>query len=143
MEVFEAIRVRRSVREYRPDPIPEDLLERVTEALRLAPSACNYQPWRFILVRDPRLRSEVTAACHGQAFAQLQASPAKHREIACVTCHANKHKTVPQCSDCHGLPHAEAMHKRLPKCGDCHNIAHDLNNWPAKPEGKAQPGAKK
>lgn len=68
MEVIEAIRRRRSVREYRGDPIPPDVLERVTDALRLAPSACNYQPWRFVLVAEPDLRRDVAAACHEQMF---------------------------------------------------------------------------
>jgi nitroreductase len=68
MDVMEAIRRRRSVREFRGDPIPPDVLERVTEALRLAPSACNYQPWRFVLVTDPDLKAEVAVACHEQMF---------------------------------------------------------------------------
>ncbi len=68
MEVSEAIRRRRSVREYRPDPIPGDVMERVTDALRLAPSACNYQPWRFILVSDAKLRGRLAEACHEQTF---------------------------------------------------------------------------
>ena len=68
LDVMDAIRRRRSVREYRRDPIPAAVLERVTDALRLAPSACNYQPWRFLLVTDPRLRGEVAQACHGQLW---------------------------------------------------------------------------
>lgn len=76
--------------------------------------------------------SQLCAACHDSANAILMASPAKHSQIACVTCHANKHMTVPLCTDCHGLPHAQAMHDRFPKCGECHNVAHDLNNWPVK-----------
>ncbi len=68
MDVMDAIRLRRSVREYRRDPIPPDLLELVTDALRLAPSACNYQPWRFLLVTDRALREEVAALCHEQMF---------------------------------------------------------------------------
>jgi nitroreductase len=68
MDVMGAIRRRRSVREYRADPVPQELLDRVTEALRLAPSACNYQPWRFILVTDPGRRVEVAEACHEQMF---------------------------------------------------------------------------
>ncbi len=68
MDVLEAIRLRRSVREYRADPIPPDLLERVTEALRLAPSACNYQPWRFLLLTKRDLIEEVAVLCHEQMF---------------------------------------------------------------------------
>jgi len=68
MNVMEAIRSRRSVREYDARPIPPDVLEQVTEALRLAPSACNHQPWRFILIRDAALREQVAHACHEQMF---------------------------------------------------------------------------
>ncbi|PLX79227.1 MAG: cytochrome C [Desulfuromonas sp.] len=69
-------------------------------------------------------------ACHDGVLSMLQASKAKHSAVGCVECHADKHKTIPQCSDCHGLPHPEGMHAKFPKCGECHNIAHDLNNWP-------------
>ena len=47
MTVMDAIRNRRSVRSYSDKPIPQAVLQRLCEALRLAPSACNYQPWRF------------------------------------------------------------------------------------------------
>jgi nitroreductase len=52
MEVFEAIRRRRSVRTYLPDPVPQDKLKRILEAGRLAPSAGSIQPWHFIVVFD-------------------------------------------------------------------------------------------
>ena len=52
MEVLQAIRARRSVRSYRSEPIPDEALSRMLEAARLAPSAMNYQPWRFIVVRS-------------------------------------------------------------------------------------------
>ncbi|PLX98388.1 MAG: cytochrome C [Desulfuromonas sp.] len=68
------------------------------------------------------------AACHDMAFSQLQASQTKHHDVACVMCHADKHKVVPQCSDCHGMPHAAGIHAKFPQCGECHNTAHDLNN---------------
>jgi nitroreductase len=60
--------VRRSVRAYRPDPIPDDVLDRVLEAVRLAPSAKNIQPWRFIVVGDPRVRAELATASNNQQF---------------------------------------------------------------------------
>lgn len=68
MDVFESIRRRRSVREYRSDPVPPEILERMMEALRLAPSACNYQPWRFIVVADPKIREKLAEASHRQMF---------------------------------------------------------------------------
>jgi nitroreductase len=68
MNVHEAIRTRRSVRRYSPRLIPEDSLTRLRDALRLAPSACNYQPWRFVFVTDQKLRAELAQASHQQAF---------------------------------------------------------------------------
>ncbi len=53
---------RRSVRAYKPDPVPDELLQTVLEAGRLAPSACNKQPWRFIVVRDDAARRALGAA---------------------------------------------------------------------------------
>lgn len=52
MNVKEAIKTRRSIRKYKKESIPEDDLRQIFEAARLAPSAGNKQPWRFIVVRD-------------------------------------------------------------------------------------------
>ena len=53
MEVLEAIRTRRSVRKFSPEPIPEEALRTVLEAARWAPSWANTQCWRIVVVRDP------------------------------------------------------------------------------------------
>ncbi|MEM2905355.1 MAG: nitroreductase family protein [Candidatus Bathyarchaeia archaeon] len=53
MEFIEVVRQRRSIRKYKPDPVPDEVLDQVLEAARLAPSAGNRQPWHFILVKDP------------------------------------------------------------------------------------------
>jgi nitroreductase len=50
---------RRSIRRYRPDPVPEEMLEQILEAGRWAPSASNRQPWSFVVIRDPSIRREV------------------------------------------------------------------------------------
>ena len=68
MDVLEAIRVRRSVRQYDKRPIPDEKLNQVLESLRLAPSACNYQPWRFILVTDEDIKNQLVDAANGQSF---------------------------------------------------------------------------
>lgn len=68
MDFDEVIRTRRSVRSYRPDPIPRDVLERVLDAGRLAPSGSNRQPTRFILVRDPERKEKLVPLCEGQTF---------------------------------------------------------------------------
>jgi len=68
MDVMTAIRTRRSVRAYATDPIPPEALARIKEALRLAPSACNYQPWRFILVTGAATKEAIAKASRNQAF---------------------------------------------------------------------------
>jgi len=68
MDVLEAIKTRRSVRSYSSRAIPDDVMERMRQALRYAPSACNYQPWHFILVTDAELRRKVAQAAHDQLF---------------------------------------------------------------------------
>jgi len=56
MDVFEAIERRRSVRAYLNKPVPEDVLMKILEAGRLAPSAKNLQPWHFVVVTDSKKR---------------------------------------------------------------------------------------
>ncbi|MEO0080945.1 MAG: nitroreductase family protein [candidate division WOR-3 bacterium] len=68
MDFYEVVRHRLSVRGYKPDPVPEEVLTRILEAGRLAPSAKNIQPWKFIVVRDPKVRQELVPACRGQQF---------------------------------------------------------------------------
>ncbi len=69
MEFWNVIRERRSVRAFRGDPIPDAADQRLREALRLAPSANNAQPCRFVFVRDPAVRARIVAeACHQEGF---------------------------------------------------------------------------
>ena len=68
MTVLEAIRNRRSVRSYQPKAIPEETLRRMCDALRLAPSACNLQPWRFILVTEHETKLRLAKAAKNQTF---------------------------------------------------------------------------
>ncbi|MCX5794831.1 MAG: nitroreductase family protein [Elusimicrobia bacterium] len=56
MEFHETVRARQSVREFKPDPVPSEVLLRLLEAFRAAPSWANVQPWELILVQDPELR---------------------------------------------------------------------------------------
>jgi len=68
MNVLEAITMRRSVRAYSPQPIDARLMQRMKQALRSAPSACNLQPWHFIFVTDADLRQQVAQAANGQSW---------------------------------------------------------------------------
>ncbi len=68
MKVLDVIQKRRSVRKYKEDPIPEKALMRVLEAARLAPSGKNFQPWKFIIVKDKALKEKLAQASAGQFF---------------------------------------------------------------------------
>lgn len=60
MDVFEAVRSRKSVRTYAETPVPEESLTRILEAARVAPSASNRQPWYFIVVTDSEERKIIS-----------------------------------------------------------------------------------
>ena len=66
MDVLEAIRTRRSVRSYSRRLIPDDVMARVLEALRDAPSACNNQPWQFVVVSGESMRRQLARAAREQ-----------------------------------------------------------------------------
>jgi nitroreductase len=68
MSVLKVIKERRSVRKYRTEPIPRDILHRVLEAARFSPSGKNLQPWKFIIVQDQSLKQRLVDACLGQKF---------------------------------------------------------------------------
>lgn len=59
MELKSVIEARRSIRRFRPDPIPEEHIEQILEAARLAPSGGNTQPWRFVLISSPAAREKL------------------------------------------------------------------------------------
>ena len=65
METWDAIRARRNVRSYRPDPIPDADLERIAEAGWRAPSAGNRQHWDFVLVTDREQLKKLSTVWRG------------------------------------------------------------------------------
>jgi nitroreductase len=70
MDVLDAIKTRRSIRAYKPDPVPEDALMKVLEAARLAPSAGNRQPVLVAVVRNPAAREKLRQAYAAEWFHQ-------------------------------------------------------------------------
>ena len=68
MDVYTAISTRKSVRAYEDRDVPDEVLTRLLEATRLAPSASNRQEWRFVVARDPDTRQRLMRAARGQRF---------------------------------------------------------------------------
>ena len=73
MNVFEAIKERRSIRSFKEQDVKEKDIEMLIEAAMWAPSAGNIQPWEFIIVRRHDLKEELAEAAFGQAF--VEAAP--------------------------------------------------------------------
>jgi len=68
MDFLDLARSRYACRSYLPGPVEEDRLMRVFEAVRLAPSGSNRQPWKFIIVRDEGVKRRLVPACANQRF---------------------------------------------------------------------------
>ena len=63
---YAAVESRRTIRDFLPDPVPQEVLDRCLDAARLAPSSSNLQPWEFVVIRDPQIRLVANAACLDQ-----------------------------------------------------------------------------
>ena len=63
MSVFDVIQKRRSVRSYKPTPVPEEHIVQILDAARMAPTSGNQQPWKFLVVRDRAKLDELKNTC--------------------------------------------------------------------------------
>lgn len=76
--------------------------------------------------------SPTCGACHAKVYNIWLKGTSKHKTVACATCHKDKHRFVPKCSDCHGMPHKKMIHEKFPRCLTCHIDVHDLHVMPSK-----------
>ncbi len=74
LTVTEAIKQRRSIRRFKPDPVPDEYICEMLEAARLAPSGSNRQPWRFIVTTDAEEKKLLRRVSLDQAF--IEEAPA-------------------------------------------------------------------
>jgi FMN reductase (NADPH) len=56
---MELVKTRRSIRRFKPDPIPDEYVDKIIEAARWAPSGFNSQPWEFVVIRDKKLKDAI------------------------------------------------------------------------------------
>ena len=68
MEFYELVKKRASCRKYLPDKVERGKIERCIDAARLSPSACNSQPWNFVVVDSPEVLAKVSAAAVSGAY---------------------------------------------------------------------------
>lgn len=73
------------------------------------------------------IANEVCAGCHDDQNQALRGSQKKHQLLACVVCHAEQHKNITSCLDCHGNgPHNPTLLENFKSCSDCHGGPHSL-----------------
>ncbi|HEX6086337.1 MAG TPA: nitroreductase family protein [Thermoanaerobaculia bacterium] len=65
---LETVRLRRTVRDFSSDPVPDEVIELAIEAASLAPSGANMQPWKFVAVRDPAIKREIRIAAEKEEY---------------------------------------------------------------------------
>src|SRR4030043_1969028 len=77
MDLMEEMKGRRSIRKYKPDPVPEEVLRPLLEAVRWSPSWANTQCWEVIVVKDQNVKSElaVTLVKTNPALSSMTESP--------------------------------------------------------------------
>ncbi len=68
MELFEAIKTRRSIRKYSGKPVEDEKLRAVLEAVRMAPSWANCQCWRLVVVKDNIMKEKISALSYVESF---------------------------------------------------------------------------
>jgi len=62
MDLFDAIAGRKSIRRFKQTPVPDEVINKILDAGRLAPSANNTQPWKFIVIKDREVLKNMAAA---------------------------------------------------------------------------------
>ena len=71
MDFFDVLRTRRSIRAYKNAPVPAEAVEKIKEAIRLAPTGCNFQPFRFVFITNEEVRKQIAAAYPGSWMAKV------------------------------------------------------------------------
>lgn len=115
--VDRVVRARRSVRNFRPDPVDLDDIARIVELTTMAPSAWNLQPWRFAVISDPATKAELQAA----AFHQRQVGEAP----VVVALHCDMVAALERVDD--------ALHPSMPPEAKAGYKANILNTFAAMP----------
>jgi len=74
-DIWYVIHNRRSVRSYKPDPIPDAKIRQILDAARMAPTSGNQQPWKFLVVKDKKLINQMLEACVDESLSRYGANP--------------------------------------------------------------------
>ena len=61
---LDLVKNRRTIRRFKPDPVPDEDVDKIIEAARWAPSGYNMQPWEFVIIKDKRLKDAIVGWVH-------------------------------------------------------------------------------
>ena len=75
------MRSRRSVRHFKPDPIPDSVIERILITATYAPAAHNLQPWRFVIIKNPDVKPRLAKALTNKMRLDMQAEGTAESDI--------------------------------------------------------------
>ena len=80
-DFLDLVKNRRSIRRFKPDPVPDEYIEKIIEAARWAPSGYNSQPWEFLVVKDKGLRDRILQSIdqHKNLIADVEATGIKQK----------------------------------------------------------------
>lgn len=67
----------------------------------------------------------VCGSCHARVYGKWSTSPSRHGKLSCVTCHKDRHRFVPKCTDCHKGIHPQGILQHYPNCLTCHLDVHN------------------
>jgi nitroreductase len=81
-DLYELIAGRRTIRRFKPEPVAREMLERLVDVGRLAPSAANMQPLEFVVVDDAQLKAEVFPLLKWAAYIAPEGNPKPGEEPA-------------------------------------------------------------
>jgi len=74
---LELVKSRRSIRNFKPDPVPDQYIDSIIEAARWAPSGFNLQPWEFVVVKKQELRDQIAESVHDFLVAHKEMEKAR------------------------------------------------------------------
>lgn len=62
--LLELVKKRRSIRKFKPEMVPDELINKILDVARWAPSGANHQPWEFIVIKDKTVKDKIVAIVH-------------------------------------------------------------------------------
>ena len=65
--LLDLVKKRRTIRQFKPDPVPDEYITQIIEVARWAPSAFHTQPWEFVVIKDAEIKNQIVAALERKA----------------------------------------------------------------------------